>query len=505
MALTVATNTGALMAQAAASSVNKDMELSMERLSTGKRINSASDDAAGSAISSRLTAEIRGTNMAIRNAMDGQALIDTAEGAHQEVESILQRMRELAVQASNDTNSNVDRSNLQSEITQLQTEIDRIASTTSWAGINLLDGSFSAKKFQVGSDSGAVHQISTSMVAMNTASIGANRVDSTGFTAAASTGVTETSTSTMFNVTGPKGADTISFTVNDSVKTIAAAVNAATSGTGVTATAVTHAKLSSVGTGALTFTLGGTSTAAITATVTTASDLTGLRDAINSVAGTSGVTAAFDGSSKAALILTDVDGDDISILDFTASGGATGLTVQAMNYDATAVSATAITLSGAGSSTTDSTSVHGTLRMESSGSFTVDAEYSSGTTSSVGAATGYFGASTSTTSSLSAVSGVNIGTLAGARGAIDSLDGALRMVASQRSDLGAISNRIDSTVSNLTNISSNLQAGRGRIEDADFAAETTSLAKSQILQQASTAMLAQANASKQNVLSLLQG
>jgi flagellin len=109
MALSVGTNTGALMAQAAASSVNKSMENSMERLSTGKRINSASDDAAGVAIASRLTSEIRGTNMAIRNAMDGQALIDTAEGAHIEVENILQRMRELAVQSGNDTKSNVDR------------------------------------------------------------------------------------------------------------------------------------------------------------------------------------------------------------------------------------------------------------------------------------------------------------------------------------------------------------------------------------------------------------
>jgi flagellin len=126
------------------------MENSMERLSTGKRINSASDDAAGVAIASRLTSEIRGTNMAIRNAMDGQALIDTAEGAHIEVENILQRMRELAVQSGNDTNSDVDRDNLQSEITQLQTEINRISSTTSWAGINLMDGSFTNKKLQVG-------------------------------------------------------------------------------------------------------------------------------------------------------------------------------------------------------------------------------------------------------------------------------------------------------------------------------------------------------------------
>jgi len=137
MALTVATNTGALMAQAAASSVNKDMELSMERLSTGKRINSASDDAAGIAISSRLTSEIRGTNQAIRNAMDAQAMIDTAEGAHSEIENILQRMRELAVQSANDTNSSNDRTNLNTELNQLSAEIDRIASVTSWAGKKL--------------------------------------------------------------------------------------------------------------------------------------------------------------------------------------------------------------------------------------------------------------------------------------------------------------------------------------------------------------------------------
>ena len=127
-------NTGALMAAASASSVNRDMETSMERLSTGKRINSAADDAAGVAIASRLTSEIRGTNQAIRNAMDGQALIDTAEGAHKEVENILQRMRELSVQASNATNSAGDRNNLTAEFVALRTEIQRIADTTSWAG-----------------------------------------------------------------------------------------------------------------------------------------------------------------------------------------------------------------------------------------------------------------------------------------------------------------------------------------------------------------------------------
>ena len=139
MALSVATNTGALMAQAAASSVNKEMETSMERLATGKRINGAADDAAGVAISSRLTSEIRGTNQAIRNAMDSQAMVDTAEGAHEEITNILQRMREIAVQAANDTNDTTDRNNLSAEVKQLATEIDRIAQVTTWAGKTLLN------------------------------------------------------------------------------------------------------------------------------------------------------------------------------------------------------------------------------------------------------------------------------------------------------------------------------------------------------------------------------
>ena len=283
MALAIATNTGALMAAASASSVNKDMETSMERLSTGKRINSAADDAAGVAIASRLTSEIRGTNQAIRNAQDAQAFLDTAEGAHKEVENILQRMRELAVQAANDTNDGTDRTNLQAEFDQLTTEIDRIASVTTWAGQDLLSGS--------GGTSGSF-----------TFQIGAN---------------------------------------------------------------------------------------------------TGSGDML---------TVKIDAMS-------------------TASTGSVGLTVKGLS------------LSSGGS----------------------------------------------------------------ARSAVTAIDTAIEAVNTQRANLGAYSNRLDNTVSNLTNVSINLQSGLGRIEDADFAAESTSLAKSQILQQASTAMLAQANASKQNVLSLLQG
>ena len=180
MALTVATNTGALMAQAAASSVNKEMQVSMERLSTGKRINGASDDAAGVAIASRLTSEIRGTNQAIRNAMDGQAMIDTAEGAHVEIESLLQRMRELSVQSSNDTNNATDRANLQSELNALTDEINRISTVTTWAGQNLLtglggnngDGTF---KIQVGSQTSASDLITATIGSMSAASLGSRK------------------------------------------------------------------------------------------------------------------------------------------------------------------------------------------------------------------------------------------------------------------------------------------------------------------------------------------
>ena len=234
MALTVATNTGALMAQAAASSVNKDMEQSMERLSTGKRINGAADDAAGVAIASRLTSEIKGTNQAIRNALDASSLIDTAEGAHIEVANILQRMRELAVQSANDTNSLSDRQNLQLEVDQLTAEIDRIALSTTWAGKGLLNGtaegavlsnSHSDKasfNFQIGSGTGAADTIvanfgSTTSKALNLASEGGNIPTITG---AQVTPVTISSTQQVqvdgnkISIVGTFTEDTHSFKIN---------------------------------------------------------------------------------------------------------------------------------------------------------------------------------------------------------------------------------------------------------------------------------------------------
>lgn len=380
MALSVATNTGALMAQAAASSVNKEMETSMERLSTGKRINSAADDAAGVAIASRLTAEIKGTNQAIRNAMDGQAMIDTAEGAHIEITTLLQRMREIAVQAANDTNDSNDRNNLEVEYEQLVEEVDRIAQVTSWAGKNLLNGTGSGTgnaefNFQIGS--------------------------------------------------GTNGADTVKATIGSmrgSVLDIAKSY----------ADSDTTAEITSNSTGV-----------AATATNVTAAKVT-LSDFAS---GTGSYTVKIDG-----VLVTQAT---------TSSQGKTAI--------------------GAAMATT----MGSTLASR----YTVSA--------TDGVVTIYKAAV--------AEADVELDDTTKAQAMVTKLDTALQTVADQRAKLGSLTNRLDSTVSNLTNAVSNLAAGKGRIEDADFAAETTNLAKTQILQQASTAMLAQANASKQNVLSLLQG
>ena len=428
MALTVSTNTGALMAQAAASSVNKEMEISMERLSTGKRINGASDDAAGVAIASRLTSEIRGTNQAIRNALDGQALIDTAEGAHVEVVNILQRMRELAVQAANGTNSSADRTSIQTEMDQLTTEIDRIAGTTSWAGQALLDG--------------ATPYDGTSVTALATA-----HSDAASFKFQVGSGTTSKDI-----VTANIGA----------ISSTALAINGSTTqsvldhGDLTSLTAATHGDGTTDTTSAITMTFSNSTT---TADSTIAFAVTG-SGADTTGAGTTTAANAVGGLSyHSGTFSFELDEVDISV---TIGAGGTASTADGI------AEATAAAINAAG--------ITGVTASASSGTVSIDRNTAS-----------------------------SVSSLANATTTIGLLDEAIKTINTQRATLGSISNRLDNTVSNLTNISNNLQAGRGRIEDADFAAETTNLAKTQILQQASTAMLAQANAAKQNVLSLLQG
>jgi len=563
MALTVATNTGALMAQAAASSVNKEMELSMERLSTGKRINGASDDAAGVAIASRLTAEIKGTNQAIRNAMDGQALIDTAEGAHQEIENILQRMREVAVQAANDTNDANDRNNLQLEIDQLTTEIDRISSTTTWAGLNLIDGS-GTFAFQVGSKTTAADSISTNLNSMSSSGIGVGGPDTT---AAVTGGLGTTQSANTVTVSSTASSASVSHngsTITTGVTSIVMPSDG--DGTNDDATVSLSNNVITVdgGTAAasdeLKITVNGeTFTQAISSATVSETTRSAAADALLdqvvayfSWAGTNASVAAntSNGSATLTLSATDLAADLRTQLGansnfsqtFTAGGtGAAVVTSAIAKVPNTAVSA--ITANGSVSqditatfssnvltvtASSDTSGTEITASVNNEFTITVDGKdvtfnsftdgkdkgYTITDTTSLAEAIkqkledeGVTGTITAGAGTLTFTKGgaLSVTTAAGSRNAIDAIDAAIQTVNNQRATLGAISNRLDSTVSNLTNISSNLQAGRGRIEDADFAAETTSLAKSQILQQASTAMLAQANASKQNVLSLLQG
>ena len=497
MALQINTNVGALMASASASSASKSMATSMNRLATGMRINTAADDAAGVAIASRLTSEIRGTNQAVRNAADGQALIDTAEGAQTEIVNILQRMRELSVQAANDTNSSDDRLALNDEVEQLTAELDRIADTTTWAGQKLLDGSFVTKTLQIGADIG--QSLNVSQKSMRAADIGEFKIDTTAVTmAAVANAITNTLTTTSITVLGKDGSAAAAVTAGDSAASLAAAVNTDTSATGVKASAHTAIRFSIAADPGSTLTSmklkGGGSEVNISASVTSKSDLSALLSAVNTYSSTTGVTAEFDGSDKSKLILREANGDSIDITSFTSGTGANATVEEQSNYEGTAFT-TGQTLTTGG---TNSTRAIGVVRMSSSNTFTFSGDAGTVTT-------GYNGASATAASSLSKISEVSISTQTSATSAIGVIDTALGMVSESRAALGAVSNRLDSTISNLTNISANLEAGRSSIQDADFAAESTNLAKNQILSQASTAMLAQANASKQGVLQLLQG
>ena len=493
MALSVATNTGALMAQAAASSVNKEMEVSMERLASGKRINGASDDAAGVAIASRLSSEIRGTNQAIRNAMDAQALIDTAEGAHDEIESILQRMRELAVQASNDTNNSSDRNNLQAEASALSTEINRIAATTSWAGENLLDatgGTSGTFEFQVGSRSSANDEISVSIGSMSASTLGVTA----GAASTVGGAAREVSTNAI-EVTGSvTQGDVYNFTVNgEALSYTVTTANAAAATVALQQAAVATGISGAITTAAQPGLTSATDGAVVTLNHDLVTFTGATADAVSGSASISGSTltlsfADFNAGTAAAF---SVNGVAVSLVGANEFSAATEYGKNRAGMIA-AIEDKLASLSASFEGHTFTVSAHGT----NATGINIAVSTRDGTASFIEnvSVTGAAGSGTITLNSAS-----------NAQTAIGLIDTAINSVNSQRASLGAVSNRLDSTVSNLTNISSNLQAGRGRIEDADFAAETTNLAKTQILQQASTAMLAQANASKQNVLSLLQG
>jgi flagellin len=469
MALAIATNNAALQSAAAASSVNRDMETSMARLSTGKRINSARDDAAGVAIASRLSSEIRGTDQAIRNAMDGQALIDTAEGGHKEIENILQRMREIAIQSANDTNDSSDRANLQAEMDALTTEINRAASVTTWAGQAMMSTGGSSFSFQVGTATGDKNQIAITIGSMAASTLTVGKTSTT----AGDVGIgLATASSITFK---SAGTETGTFTINGTAAD-GSALSETISSLGTTAqtTTGTYKTITSISSSAA-------AVGAISIGVTTdgsAADVDGV--------GTIALGAAASTSHPlggAVATYATLSGDTV-----TASAGnvATSFKIDGITFT------TAAAASGAAGIKTQNTALAALINAS-------DAMQSRGITATD---TGSFA---TLTLNYAEGSDIFVDTAANAKAGVAAIDVAIKAVNTQRSELGAVSNRLSHTVNNLTNISSNLSAAKGGIEDADFAFETTNLAKNQILQQASTAMLAQANASKQNVLSLLQG
>lgn len=508
MGLTINTNVMSLNAQRNLGSSQSALAKSMQRLSSGLRINSAKDDAAGLGISDRMTSQIRGLNQAARNSNDGISLAQTAEGALQESTNILQRMRELAVQSANDTNSASDRTSLQAEVNQLKQEMTRIAETTEFNGKKLLDGSFTSAQFQVGAN--ANQTIDISIKSAKADILGNNTLTSDNATqnfaieratSAAGASAGNDVIAQTLTVIGKEGSQTAAVSASDTAAVIAAAVNDITADTGVTATAKTTATLSTLtNSGTIGFSLQGSNTTAvaISATVLT-NDLTNLVSAINEQSGNTGITATLS-SSKSSVTLEQSAGYDIKIIDFL-HGSSNAAVSGSINFAGSeAASPTAVTL-GAGSTngTSDSSTVGGEITFSSSSSFNV--------TSSLAAAAGSLfstAANQANTSGLSSIDEIDISTVEGAADAIKSVDGALSQIDTMRGELGAVMNRFESTISNLSNVAENLSAARSRILDADIAQETSAMTKNNILQQAGVSILAQANQAPQLALSLLQ-
>jgi flagellin len=477
---------------------------SMQRLSSGLRINSAKDDAAGLAISDRMTSQIRGLNQAARNANDGISLAQTAEGALQETTNILQRMRELAVQSANDTNTASDRSSLQAEVNQLKQEMTRIAETTEFNGKKLLDGSLTSAQFQVGAN--ADQTISFGISSAQAANLGNNALDTNNATANYSIeGATSAATGSSANdvlaqtltVVGKEGSQTASVANGDSASVIAGKINAIQADTGVTATAKTTASIGGLtANGSVSFDLQGTNTTAVSINATVLSDdLTNLASALNEQSGNTGITASLS-ADKTSITLEQSSGNDIKLSDFAHS--ATGAADSVMTMTGSEGSAVTLTDSTTAASKLDSSTVGGEISFSGSAGFNVTSDIAASTGSLFSTAAD--GANVST---LSSIDNVDITTVEGSASAIKAVDGALTQIDNIRGELGAVQNRFESTISNLSNVSENLSAARSRILDADIAQETSAMTKNNILQQAGVSILAQANQAPQLALSLL--
>ena len=543
MAAVINTNMASLNAQRNLNTSQSALNTSIQRLSSGLRINSAKDDAAGLAISERMTAQIRGLNQATRNANDGISLSQTAEGALGEAGNILQRIRELAVQSANATNSASDRAALQSEVSQLTSELDRIATTTEFNGTKLLDGSFTAQQFQVGANANqtigitvdgaratqlgsVVNVAGTRSVTATTSATVSTATDTlvrTTYNGVDDTAIgsgqlyingTEVKVSANYAVTGlanardDKSAYAKAAAINASniagvtavasnTQQFAAVSAAATSGPAITAGSndgLTSSTLNAGESASYTLKINGTSVYS-SGTITSGElkqSVDQLVTAINSQKDTTGVVANKNSAGQLELVASDgrsvVVQEEFSFTDDGTASVFQGKSVFSTFDETGGASVT--------STATRETHYRGQVTLQSAANISFN---SAAASNKIGYDTVLL--SPDTTKSIATV---DISTVAGANAAILAADAALTSVNSNRAKLGAVQSRFDSTISNLQTTAENLSGARSRIKDADFAAETASLTRGQILQQAGTAMLAQANQLPNNVLSLLR-
>ncbi len=574
MPLVINTNVAALSSQRQLIKSGLEQDQAMERLSSGKRVNTAADDAAGLAIANRMTSQILGLNQAVRNSNDGISLMQTAEGALEETTSILQRMRELAIQSANGIYSDADRSTLDAEVQQLKAEIDRIAETTTFNGQPLLDGSLTNLELQVGSE--ANQTVSLEVGSLRATSLGGNGGNIVG--EATVNGLADLTALAAGDIV-VNGVSNSELTATSSVKGALALLNADFESAGVEVSSLVSFTASGVGDGQL---VAGTDTMVITvvdgdrnSSTYTLSGTKNLAELVAKINSDTSVTATLDDTGK--MVLSQQGVESIAVNDST-SGNATGVSVTTANNfslvfsdgesgnmtivnggltnaevlnlgvsftDArgnqvgTTITDTGSTVinegdlmingvavgafSGAGTvassqanaiaAINDISSQTGvvafaatatTLGLRSTSGAVISVEYGGGANpANMIAVTGL--QEQNAASGSGSIAGISIDTAAGAQNAIDVLDSALEEINAIRADIGAITNRLEHTISNLMNVSENTSASRSRIMDADFAAETANLSRAQVLQQASQAMLAQANAQPQQVLQLLNG
>jgi flagellin len=507
MPLYVNTNTTSLNAQRSLTSANSALQTSLKRLSSGQRINSAQDDAAGLGISERMTTQISGLNQAARNAQDAISLSQVTEGALGEVTKNLQRVRELSVQSANATNSSSDRAVLDQEVQLRLAEIDRIATQTNFNGQKVLDGTFGTSTFQVGANAGETIAVNLS-TSIKTNSLGkvSDSVGGSSYNSALNVGqqgaavdATTMAPGDMRIAVGAGSAVSILGSASyigsatgqgaSSGYAKAAAINA--SGVaGLTATADTtsqYAYAATTGAG-YTLSINGTTIVSAGTTALSGSDWATL---VNGYTGSTGVTATFD-SVNNRMTLQASDGRDVAISQTATVAGdvAKGLGAKAGTNNSSNIATALTAVAGTPVALTDRASI----RLTSSSAVTV-----SGTTPArIGYAAGTQALGSST------LSAGSVTTLSNANSMIGMVDAALEQVSTVRGGLGAIQSRIEATISSILVNSENLQSSRSRILDTDYAAETANLTKAQVMQQASTAILSQANAVPQSVLSLLK-